>query len=657
MLLFIIPLFITVILGISFGNYLFTSKILDEHFQNVSTQLTNRIVISLEEWLEARKADVLLYSTNAELISAVQAGDIARQRAYIDSEKAKWEKTLLGFFVSDKSGNAWTTVNDQIVSIADRPYFPKVLKGEIVISDPVIAKGDGKTKVVVIVAPVMNASKEVIGTIGATVTLNDLFGLVGESPLGQHSLFYMLTSDGTVITHPKAELAMKYNFAKDEQNQTLKQLITEHALKEEKGIGKYPQDDEERYLFYQKISGPNWVFVSEVSEKAATEITGKSLKFTMLMGVLGLLVAVAATFLVVMRITRPIGALKETVAHIAGNDLSHGIQRVSNDELGDLGLHIDDMRASLKGIVTEVKDASENVTDASKQLRERSSEAEVGIHDIGNSIDNIATGANEVAAAVSEVTYRVGSVADHVDKLNTDSREMNSVAGHSAKLAREGLELSSAAIGIMHDLQKSMDRSTDVINQLGENAEKVEEMVTLISGITAQTNLLALNAAIEAARAGESGRGFAVVAEEVRKLADESNRAAAEIANIVAETRVRVALAIDSISQGNVVAIQSGEVMEKVNNSFTTIAHDVENIFKKAEGISLAVEQLKQDSVQISNEMEGVTAITEESAAAAEEMNQILKQQQSVAHHVAFLADELSSLSEHLHTITIRFRT
>jgi methyl-accepting chemotaxis protein len=92
--------------------------------------------------------------------------------------------------------------------------------------------------------------------------------------------------------------------------------------------------------------------------------------------------------------------------------------------------------------------------------------------------------------------------------------------------------------------------ATEAIRELGAKSEQIEGIVATITGIAEQTNLLALNAAIEAARAGEQGRGFAVVAEEVRKLAEESQSAAASIAGLIGEIQGETAKAVDVVEAG-----------------------------------------------------------------------------------------------------------
>ena len=648
MLGFMIPLFIVALLGTSWGSYAITSNILENNFQTISAEMENRVVTSLDTWMEARKADVRLYSTNGELIAALKKGDIAAQRAYIARQKENWQRTLMGFFVSDAKGMAWTTLNDSIVSITDRSYFPKVIAGETVISDPLIARGDGATQIVVIVQPVFDENKRVIGSVGGTVLLKDMFALVGQSPLGQHSMYYMLTADGTAITHPKKEYILKYNVARDEKNTELKQILTGLALKNEKGSAQYTNETGTHFIFFQRVKGPNWVFVSEVSEEAVTAITGQALRWTMLIAGVALAVAIGITLMLVLHITRPIVSLRQSVLSIAENDLTKEVPVMSQDELGELSIQVNHMRDHLRTMIQAITETADNVTDTSRDLHERSAESESGLQDINASLEGIAAGANEIASLIADVTQYMGDVAHNVEELVADSKVMSAAANKSADSARSGLAIGQKAISRMNDLQRTMTASTNVIMKLGEDAKKIEEMVVLIHEITGQTNLLALNAAIEAARAGEHGKGFSVVADEVRKLADQSNAAATHIAAIVEETRQQIEQAVHVIMSGNEMVQDSGVMMGHVNDSFSEIAHDVGQISARSANIVQSVSKLNEQNRRMRSDLQNATAITEEAAASTEEMNQITAQQVHVAQGLVQMADDLALLSEQL---------
>src|SRR5204863_2057434 len=125
-------------------------------------------------------------------------------------------------------------------------------------------------------------------------------------------------------------------------------------------------------------------------------------------------------------------------------------------------------------------------------------------------------------------------------------------AGEASTATRAGISAAEEAAAAMRELQEQTQEVTVAMHTLAERSDQIGGIVETITSIAGQTNLLALNAAIEAARAGEQGRGFAVVAEEVRKLAEESRRAAGEIATLVGEIQVETKRTVGVVTEGAV---------------------------------------------------------------------------------------------------------
>jgi methyl-accepting chemotaxis protein len=187
----------------------------------------------------------------------------------------------------------------------------------------------------------------------------------------------------------------------------------------------------------------------------------------------------------------------------------------------------------------------------------------------------------------------------------------------------------------MESISSTTKEGAEKVKALGAKSEQIGNIVETINGISEQTNLLALNAAIEAARAGEAGRGFAVVADEVRKLAEESQKATAQISGLIGEIQEEIGGAVASM---DINTTQVDEGVKAVRDSLAAF-----------EEIPLLVGQVNKAIAQIS-------AISEENAAGAEEVSASVEEVTSAMQQVASAAQQLSKGASDLKTQVGRFK-
>jgi methyl-accepting chemotaxis protein len=192
------------------------------------------------------------------------------------------------------------------------------------------------------------------------------------------------------------------------------------------------------------------------------------------------------------------------------------------------------------------------------------------------------------------------------------------------------------------------------MNELNQQNQKIEEILSTINGISEQTNLLALNAAIEAARAGEHGKGFAVVAGEVRKLAESSTKSTQEISEILKQIQNQVQKVTQQVNNGQAAIHLNKEAAQKTGEIFGKIMEEDREGNEYSNRVSEQINQLEISSDIIVQEIESISAVTEQSSAAMEEVLAGTEEQKEVISNITSSFKELKELIQQLDELTTK---
>jgi methyl-accepting chemotaxis protein len=318
--------------------------------------------------------------------------------------------------------------------------------------------------------------------------------------------------------------------------------------------------------------------MSEDAQKAAVSQYEDMRSILLLTAVIVLLIGAGAATWISLSISRGLSRASTLANAVAAGDLNQKIEVKTRDEVRDLVDSLNTMSEKLRSIVGETLSAAENVSQGSQELSAGSEE--------------LAAGAAEQASSAEEASSSMEEMAANI-KQNADN------ASQTEKIARQ----SSA----------DAEASGDAVNRAVQAMQTIAEKITFVQEIARQTDLLALNAAVEAARAGEHGKGFAVVASEVRKLAERSQAAAAEIGTLSGQTVT--------------VAREAGEMLAKLVPDIKKTAELVEEISAAcreqdigADQVNQAIQQLDKVIQQNAGASEQMSATSEELAAQAEQL-------------------------------------
>ena len=298
---------------------------------------------------------------------------------------------------------------------------------------------------------------------------------------------------------------------------------------------------------------------------AAETLYSDSRTFLMILLAGSAVIAIGAALWIVISMSRALSAALGLANAVAGGDLSAEAKVRSNDEIKDVIDALNSMTRKLRDVVGEVTSAARNVASGSQEL--------------SATAEQLSQGATEQASSTEEASASMEEMASTI-KQSADN------ASQTEKIARQ-----SAA---------DADASGQAVGNAVDAMQTIAEKIMVVQEIARQTDLLALNAAVEAARAGEHGRGFAVVASEVRKLAERSQAAAAEISTLSTDT-VKAARS-------------AGEMLSK-------LVPDIQRTAELVEEISAGSREQNAGAAQINTAIQQLDKVTQQNTSAAEEMS------------------------------------
>ena len=281
------------------------------------------------------------------------------------------------------------------------------------------------------------------------------------------------------------------------------------------------------------------------------------------------------------------------------------------------------MRSELDQAIGQVANASRSIAATSAELATTSQQASRAVEATTLGIGEVALGASQQATMI--------------DRANVASGETSQTADQARDISAEGASSAEEAGNAMRAVTESTAIVGGTIQALAAKSDQIGGIVETITTIANQTNLLALNAAIEAARAGEQGRGFAVVAEEVRKLAEQSQAAAAQIGELITEIQADTASAVEAAETATGRTEHGSQVVDRTREAFAAIDHAIQDVSEQTRQISELTAALATATTQTTATTQEVSASAQETSASAEELA-------TNAHRLSATAGELDEL-------------
>ncbi|MEH6354752.1 MAG: methyl-accepting chemotaxis protein [Marinobacter sp.] len=317
-----------------------------------------------------------------------------------------------------------------------------------------------------------------------------------------------------------------------------------------------------------------------------------------------------ALFIVFLRmIILPISTFKEQLDNIAKGegDLTQRVPVELDDDLGALARSFNQVLEDLQQMIAAIQTLSVELGKGADELRQASKDNSESTDQQTGAISIVATAINEMQSAIEEVAGNASRAAEV-------TREADQKGHNSSEIIRK----SSVQV---HRLAAQIETAVKVIRALSDNSDKITSVLDVIRSVAEQTNLLALNAAIEAARAGEQGRGFAVVADEVRTLAQRTQKSTADIQAMIGTLQKGVADIVSVMETGSQEASEAVALATEAEQELNAVLEAITRITDMNMSVASATEQQTQVVDEINRSITDINDLAYASAARSEEIN------------------------------------
>ncbi len=529
---------------------------------------------------------------------------------------------------------------------SDRDWFKQVLSTQKeYISDSFISDATNEP-MIFNVYPIFDRNNALVGAVGADIDLKAISNSIGDLGVGTTGYSFAIDSKGTYIVHPESDKV---------KNQEKFEMI-DLAQLNKPGREDYEAEDKTEVFAYAPVKLLDWTVFITQDKNEVMQILQSFSKSTVFILLISIALATILGAIMARMLSRLLKALIKQSELIAEGDFTQEIVPKGFKEIYLLSEGYQRMQEKLKSMVQQTKSSAGLLSESATGMKNVSEQTAVATDEVARAISEVATGATEQSKSVDEMVNILNQLGEEISNASQSvTTEANAVLGN-AQAALEGKNIINSTGDSLTQLKDVMNKAKNSVGSLSDKSTRITEIVNLIGDVAEQTNLLALNAAIEAARAGESGRGFAVVAEEIRKLAEESNRAAKEIDDLALEIQGETDRTLNDVNEGSTSLIATEKTVHRTIEFFDTIQQRAHKSSQQLGNLAEQSQALVTLSDSVLNKVNNIVAIVQETTASAEEVAASTEEQAASVQNITDSAEKVAELAQELNTMVANFK-
>lgn len=398
-----------------------------------------------------------------------------------------------------------------------------------------------------------------------------------------------------------------------------------------------------------------------VQAEATKQDNQKSAKrayvYLLTMLIVGVVFSLTLGYFVARLIIVPLRKAGAVADRVAQGDLQvEPLPSAGRGEVAKLGGAINDMVASLRMLLGEIRTSSERVAVSAEELRTGSSYAREAGAETAQAMQDIQKGFRTQLTSIHETTRAMDEMASGIQHIAGGNEDVAAASEIASSRADNGMTVITHTVTTIEELAAGVKEAAEGVARLGDRTREIDAVIELITTISRQTNMLALNAGIEAARAGAQGRGFGVVAEEVKKLAAQTSQAAVQVSDLIEEIQLETERLVGQMTANAAKAGLGAQAAHEAGESFGGIREQVEAVMSRIVAVSSTVQQMSAGSEEVLASSQALLGIAEASSGQTERVAAATRQSLEAIDRIGASSETLNELAEGLQSIVKGFR-